>query len=427
MEIKIEPRKSVKGEIEAPGDKSISHRAIMLSAIARGKTRVTNFLAGSDCLATADCFKKLGAEIEIEKEQILIEGKGLQGLKGYNGELYAANSGTTARLISGILSGQKFKSVISGDDSLCGRPMNRIIKPLRLMGALVSAREDNFCPLTIYGGNLKGIDYTLPVASAQVKSCLLLAGLYAEGETVVRESLPSRNHTELMLKALGADISFSGGAATVRGGGELKSIGEITVPGDISSAAYFLVLALISKGGEILIKNVGNNPTRNGIIEVLKKMGGHIEILNERESGAEPYCDIYAKSSRLKGVEVPGDIIPRIIDEIPILSVAAAFAEGTTVIRGAEELKFKESDRLEAIAVEIGKCGAKITKTDDGLIIEGTEEIKGTVYNSRGDHRIAMSAAVAAAFARGESAIQNAECVDISFPEFFRCFWGVTV
>jgi 3-phosphoshikimate 1-carboxyvinyltransferase len=427
MEIKIKPYKSVKGEISAPGDKSISHRAIMLSAISRGKTRVTNFLTGADCLATIDCFKKLGAQIDVGKKQITIEGKGLYGLKEYGGELYAANSGTTARLICGILSGQNFKSVISGDDSLKSRPMNRIIKPLRLMGARVEAREDNYCPITISGGALKGIEYTLPVASAQVKSCLLLAGLYAEGETVVRESLPSRNHTELMLKALGADISLESGAATVRGGGELNSIESITVPGDISSAAYFIVLALISKGGEILIKNVGVNPTRSGIIEVLKKMGGHIELLNESFDGAEPRCDIYAKASRLKGAEVSGEIIPRIIDEIPILSVAAAYAEGVTVIRGAQELKFKESDRLEAIASEIGKCGAFITKTDDGLIIEGTEDIKGAVYNSRGDHRIAMSAAVAAAFARGESSISNAGCVGISFPEFFNIFKGVLI
>lgn len=419
----IKPFKSVGGALSVSGDKSISHRAVMLSAIAQGSTRITNFLKGADCLATIDCFGKLGADISYENGGVIVSGKGLYGLKQYNGTLDAANSGTTARLICGILSGQKFSSMLSGDSSLQSRPMKRIIQPLRLMGAEISAKDGNYCPISIKGKNLSGIDYTLPVDSAQLKSCLLLAGLYAEGNTVIRENNPSRNHTELMLKALGADIEVSSKVITISGG-ELKAVDYIEVPGDISSAAYFIVLALISGSGELLIKNVGNNPTRNGIIEVLKNMGGHIELLNIK-NGIEPVCDIYVKASKLKGVTVSGGIIPYIIDEIPILSVAAAYAEGTTVISGAEELKYKETDRLEAISAEISKCGVKIIKTDDGLIIEGSEDIKGAEFDSRFDHRIAMSAAVLAAFAKGESVIKNAQCVEISYPHFFEDFFSV--
>lgn len=419
----IKPFKSVGGALSVSGDKSISHRAVMLSAIAQGSTRITNFLKGADCLATIDCFGKLGADISFENGGVIVKGKGLYGLKRYNGTLDAANSGTTARLICGILSGQKFSSMLSGDSSLQSRPMKRIIQPLRLMGAEISAKDGNYCPISIKGKNLSGIDYTLPVDSAQLKSCLLLAGLYAEGNTVIRENNPSRNHTELMLKALGADIEVSSKVITISGG-ELKAVDYIEVPGDISSAAYFIVLALISGSGELLIKNVGNNLTRNGIIEVLKNMGGHIELLNIK-NGIEPVCDIYVKASKLKGVTVSGGIIPYIIDEIPILSVAAAYAEGTTVISGAEELKYKETDRLEAISAEISKCGVKIIKTDDGLIIEGSEDIKGAEFDSRSDHRIAMSAAVLAAFAKGESVIKNAQCVEISYPHFFEDFFSV--
>lgn len=413
----IKIKKTVKGEIFIPGDKSVSHRAVMFGAIAEGNTRVTNFLKGADCLATIDCFQKLGIQIEENKNILTIKGKGLFGLKGCDKELYTANSGTTTRLLSGILSGQNFDSNINGDESIQKRPMKRIIEPLRLMGADISAVNDNLCPLKIKGKKLKGIDYTLPVASAQLKSCIMFAGLYAEDTTIIREKHKSRNHTELMLKAFGGNIVTEKNDVFVKG--SFLKARDVAVPSDISSAAYFMVLTLISNGGELLIKNIGVNPTRTGIIDVLKEMGGHIELLNISED-IEPVCDIYVKASKLKGVNIGGEIIPRLIDELPILSVAAAYAEGKTVISGAQELKFKESNRIKTIVEEIGKCGAVFTETEDGLIIEGTDNIKGAVYNSYNDHRIAMSAAVAATFANSESKIIDAECVFVSYPGFYE-------
>jgi 3-phosphoshikimate 1-carboxyvinyltransferase len=414
----IKPAKTVKGEITPPGDKSISHRAVMLGALAEGETRITNFLNGEDCIATVNCFKKLGIEIQNSGLTVTVKGKGLYGLKESGSLLYTANSGTTTRLLSGILAGQNFESVIDGDESIKKRPMNRIIAPLQNMGAQITS-NNGCCPLKIKGGKLKGIDYQMPVASAQVKSCLLLAGLYADGSTVIREKVKSRDHTEIMLKAFGAEISTDQNSATVK-----KSIlkaRDIDVPGDISSAAFFIVLALISKGGELLIKNVGVNPTRTGIIDVLLNMGGHIELINKRGAGdCEPVADIYVKASRLKGTVIGGEIIPRLIDEIPVLAAAAAYAEGVTVISGAEELKYKETNRIKTIAEEISKCGARFAETQDGLIIEGTDNIKGAEYDARGDHRIAMAAAVAAAFARGESVIKSSASAAVSYPTFFE-------
>jgi 3-phosphoshikimate 1-carboxyvinyltransferase len=414
----IEPKQKVSGQITPPGDKSISHRSVMAGALAEGTTRVKGFLMGADCLATVDCFSRLGVEIEANGDFVKVRGRGLYGLKEYGGVLYTVNSGTTTRILSGILCGQNFPSVIDGDESIRSRPMRRIIEPLRLMNAWISAREDNFCPLHINPSRLKGIDYALPVASAQLKSCLLFAGLYADGHTVVREAAKSRDHTELMLKEFGADIEVFEGGAAIRP--SKLAPADVEVPGDISSASYFIVLALLADEGELLIKNVGVNPTRTGIIDALKEMGGDIELFNHRMLGREPACDIHVRPSRLKGVVIEGDIIPRLIDEIPILSVAAARAEGKMVIKGAGELKFKETNRIKAIAEQLGKCGAKFIETDDGIIIEGEESLKGAAYNSLGDHRIAMSAAVAAAVAEGPSEIEGAECVDVSYPGFFE-------
>ncbi len=415
----IEPKHRVKGQITPPGDKSISHRSIMAAALAEGATRVKGFLMGADCLATIDCFSKLGVEIDAAAgDFVKVRGKGLYGLKEYGGALYTANSGTTTRILSGILCGQSFSSTVDGDESIRRRPMRRIIEPLRLMNASITAREDNYCPIHIKPSKLKGIDYALPVASAQLKSCLLFAGLFAEGQTTIREAVKSRDHTELMLKAFGADIHTFEGGATIRP--SKLTAADVEVPADISSAAYFIVLALLSREGELVIKNVGVNPTRTGIIDALKAMGGRIELFNNRMAGNEPVCDIHVMPSKLKGITIEGEIIPRLIDEIPIISVAAARAEGKTVIRGAAELKYKETDRIKAIAEQLGKCGAKFTQTDDGLIIEGAESLAGADYRSLNDHRIAMSAAVAAAVAKGPSAIEGAECVDVSYPGFFE-------
>lgn len=423
MDSIIKNAKSVSGEITVSKDKSISHRAVMLGALAKGKTVIKNFLFGADCIATIDCFKKLGINIEQNNDTLCVNGKGLYGLNKYNDVLYTANSGTTTRLLSGILAGQNFSSTINGDQSIQKRPMQRIIKPLRLMGAKINANNDNYCPLQITGGNLKAIDYLLPVASAQLKSCIIFAGLYANGITTIKEKAKSRDHTELMLKAFEGNITVNDNIITIKP--KQLTAREITVPGDISSAAYFIVLTLISKNGELLIKNVGVNPTRTGIIDVLKQMGGYIEFLNCKND-IEPVCDIYVKASKLKGVKFGGEIIPRLIDEIPILSVAAAFAEGQTTIYGAEELKFKESNRIKTIVQEFSKCGAEFTETNDGIIINGTENIKNAVYNSHNDHRIAMSAAILATFANGKSTIKNSECVSISYPQFFEHLDKVT-
>lgn len=424
MEFKVNTAKTIRGEISVLGDKSISHRAVMLGAVSNGKTRISNFLAGEDCLATIDCFQKMGIDIKRSNDKVIIQGKGLSGLNKYDGVLYTANSGTTTRLISGILSGQNFLSTVSGDSSIQKRPMKRIIQPLRLMGADIKAKDDNFCPLFINGKKLKGIDYTLPVASAQLKSCIMLAGMYAEGTTVVRENVQSRNHTELMLKAFGGDVKVINNDVYVKPAQLIAR--DVAIPSDISSAAFFIVLTLISKGGELLIKNVGVNPTRTGIIDVLKDMGGHIELVNIRND-IEPVCDIFVRASNLKGTNIGSAIIPRLIDEIPVLAVAAAYAEGKTIISGAEELKFKESNRISTIVNEIGKCGAIFTETGDGMIIEGTDNIKGAVYNTYGDHRIAMAAAVCGTFANGISQINDAECVSVSYPGFFDVLKSITL
>ena len=411
---------SLKGEVAIPGDKSISHRAVMFGSLAEGTTEVTNFLQGADCLSTISCFRKLGIEIENTSQRILIHGKGLHGLTAPSDTLDTGNSGTTTRLISGILAGQRFTTVLNGDASIQTRPMKRIMTPLSMMGADITSLKGNDCaPLRICGGQLHGIAYTSPVASAQVKSCILLAGLYADAPTSVLEPVLSRNHTELMLAGFGAHITSSCTTATIEPEPDLNGM-KIEVPGDISSAAYFLAAGLMIPNSEIMIKNVGINPTRDGILRVAKEMGGNITILNEKTSGGEPTCDLLVRSSSLKGVTIGGEIIPTLIDEIPMIAVMACFAEGITTIKDAQELKVKESNRIDTVVTNLKAMGAHIEATDDGMIIEGGYPLHGAVIDSHLDHRIAMSFAVGALGADGETTIEGADCVKISYPEFYQ-------
>lgn len=411
---------SLKGEVSIPGDKSISHRAVMFGSLAEGTTEVTNFLQGADCLSTISCFRKLGIEIENTSQRILIHGKGLHGLTEPSDTLDTGNSGTTTRLISGILAGQRFTTILNGDASIQTRPMKRIITPLSMMGADITSLKGNDCaPLRICGGQLHGIAYKSPVASAQVKSCVLLAGLYADAPTSVTEPVLSRNHTELMLAGFGAHVASSGTTATIEPEPDLNGM-KIEVPGDISSAACFLAAGLMIPNSEILIKNVGINPTRDGILRVAKEMGGDITILNEKTSGGEPTCDLLVRSSSLKGVTIGGKIIPTLIDEIPMIAVMACFAEGITTIKDAQELKVKESNRIDTVVTNLKAMGAHIEATDDGMIIEGGYPLHGAVIDSHLDHRIAMSFAIGALGADGETRIEGAECVKISYPEFYQ-------
>lgn len=420
----IQPARRLRGEITIPGDKSISHRAVMFGSLARGTTKITHFLNGADCLATIDCFRQMGISIEQEQERVLVHGKGLRGLTDPSAQLYTGNSGTTTRLLSGILSGQSFTSVMSGDESLNTRPMNRIIAPLSQMGANITSIHENGCaPLRISPKSLHGISYQSPVASAQVKSAILLAGLYAEGETSVTEPALSRNHTELMLSEFGASIRSSiqeNGTATavIQPCDELYAQ-SICVPGDISSAAYFIAAALLVPDAELLIKNVGINPTRAGFLEVCLAMGADITLLNESAEGGEPHADLLVKSSNLKGTTIQGNLIPTLIDEIPMIAVMAAFAEGTTVIQDAAELKVKETNRIDTVTCNLKAMGAKITPTEDGMIIEGGAGLNGAEIRSFLDHRIAMAFSIAGLASQGETIIQESQCVDVSYPSFF--------
>jgi len=412
--------KSLKGEITVPGDKSISHRGVMFGAISEGITELTGFLDGADCRSTISCFKAMGIDITQEHDHVVIHGKGLKGLSAPSKMLDVGNSGTTTRLISGILAGQKFISSLNGDESIQKRPMGRIITPLTSMGAHIKSIKDNGCaPLEIGGAPLHAIHYDSPVASAQVKSCILLAGLYADGVTSVTEPVISRNHTELMLKGFGADIKSEGLTASIVGGPKL--IGQkITVPGDISSAAYFIVAGLICPNADLLIKNVNTNPTRAGIIQVAKNMGGNIELLNERIVSGEPVADIHVSSSDLHGCEVSGEIIPTLIDELPVIAVMAACANGTTVIKDAAELKVKESDRIATVTENLKNMGCDITPTEDGMIIVGGNPLHGTLISTYKDHRIAMSFAIAGLVADGETSFDDEGCCVISYPDFFK-------
>ncbi len=421
----IKYKHPLKGEITVPGDKSISHRAVMFGALAQGTTEVTNFLQGADCLSTIDCFRRLGIEIENTPEKILVHGKGLHGLQKPDSILNVGNSGTTTRLISGILAGQTFETTLTGDESIQSRPMKRIMDPLLMMGADISSLYGNHCaPLRIAGAKLHGISYHSKVASAQVKSCILLAGLYAEGLTSVTEPTISRNHTELMLRGFGADITLEGKTAQIQP--EPTLIGQkIEVPGDISSAAYFIAAGLIVPGSEILIKNVGINPTRDGILRVCLEMGADLTLLNEREHSGEPVADILVRHSNLKAVTIGGEIIPTLIDELPIIAVMACFASGTTIIKDAAELKVKESDRIAVMTEQLSRMGAHITATEDGMIIEGGYPLRGATIDTALDHRIAMSFAIAALAAEGETRLKNADCVKISYPDFYESLFNL--
>lgn len=410
----------LRGELEIPGDKSISHRAIMFGSLAKGTTEVTHFLQGADCLSTISCFKKLGIEIENTPDKILIRGKGLHGLSAPTDILDCGNSGTTTRLISGILCGQNFTSTLTGDSSIQKRPMKRIMEPLSRMGADISSIYGNNCaPLTIKGSKLKGIHYHSPIASAQVKSAILLAGLYAEGETRVTEPYISRNHSEIMLSYFGANIRTEDTTAILLPEPILEGQ-KIAVPGDISSAAYFIAAGLLVPGSEILLKNVGINPTRDGILRVAKEMGGNIELLNINTDNGEPTADLLVKSSSLKGITIGGEIIPTLIDEIPIIAIIAVFAKGTTVIKDAAELKVKESNRIQVMVDNLKAMGADIESTEDGMIIHGGKDLHGAIIDSHKDHRIAMSFAIASLLADGHMTILDRNCVDISFPSFYE-------
>ena len=415
--MQIQPCGPLHGEITVPGDKSISHRAVMLGALANGTTHITGFLMGEDCLSTIDCFRKMGVSIDVSDKEVVVEGVGLHGLTAPECELYTGNSGTTTRLLSGILAGQSFTSTMNGDATIQRRPMGRVMKPLREMGASIEGKDDNFCPLTMHPSELHGIEYRLPVASAQLKSAILLAGLYAEGQTTVIEPAPSRDHTERMFRALGVEIETNGNAITLNPPEDLHAV-DIAVPSDISSAAYFLVAGAIVPGSKLTIKNVGVNPTRTGIIDVLRDMGADITESNFREE-AEPVCDLTVRYSRLHGTEIGGAIIPRLIDELPVIAVAAAFAEGETVIRDAQELKVKESNRIASMVAELSKAGVDVEETDDGMIVRGGEKPHGASFETYKDHRIAMSLAILGLAAEGASRIDEPEVVAISYPDFF--------
>lgn len=418
--IELSKARAFKGEFSPPPDKSISHRAVMFSSLAKGTSTVGNFLRANDTLSTVNAFRGLGIDIIDEGPTLTIHGRGLRGLSEPSDVIDCGNSGTTIRLLSGVLSGNPFFSVLTGDSSLRTRPMGRVIKPLTHMGALIIARDnDRYPPLAIKGGNLKPVTYIMPVASAQVKSSLMLAGLYAEGDTEIVEPVRSRDHSEKMLPAFGAEIIVEGLRIIVKGGRELRAL-NTHVPGDFSSAAFFIVAALLIPGAEIIARNVGLNPTRTGLLEVLKNMGASIEISNVHDVSGEPVGDIYCKGKvALKAVSISGDIIPSLIDEFPVLCVAASLAEGTTLIKGAQELRVKESDRINTIASELRKMGVEIEEYPDGLSIRGAERLRGAEVESHGDHRIAMSMAVAALVAEGKTVINNASAVDVSFPGFF--------
>lgn len=418
----------LRGEVNIPGDKSISHRCIMFGSIASGTTEISNFLQGADCLATINCFRKMGIEIENQPEKIIVHGKGLHGLTAPTEILDVGNSGTTTRLISGILVGQPFESKLSGDNSLNSRPMKRIMEPLTRMGGHISSILRNGCaPLYIAPGKLHGIHYDSPVASAQVKSSILLAGLYADGETSVTEPSLSRNHTELMLKEFGADIrsqydlNTSKATAFIRPCSELYGQ-KIMVPGDISSAAYFIAAGLLVPNSEILIKNTGINATRAGILKVCEDMGANITLLNERTEGGEAIADILVRTSKLHGTTISGDIIPTLIDEIPIIAIMAAAAEGTTIIKDAAELKVKETNRIETVVDNLKAMGCDIIATDDGMIIHGGRPLHGATIHTLLDHRIAMAFSIAALIAEDTTRILDSKCVDVSYPTFYDSF-----
>ena len=422
--MEIKKQTNLRGTLTVPGDKSISHRAVMFGSLAKGTTRISHFLEGADCLSTITCFRKMGIDIERNASEIMVHGKGLHGLSAPDSILDVGNSGTTTRLISGILAGQNFISELDGDDSIRTRPMKRSMTPLTSRGADIVSKQDNGCvPLVIHGKTLHGIHYDSPVASAQVKSCVLLAGMYADGITSVTEPFLSRNHTEIMLNYFGAKVTSEGTTASIVPEPTLNGR-EIQVPGDISSAAYFIAAGLLTPGSEILLKNVGINPTRAGILKVCMDMGADITLFNESTEG-EPTADLLIRTSSLKGTTIEGGIIPTLIDEIPMIAVMAAFADGTTVIRDARELKVKESDRITVMVDNLKRMGADIEGTEDGMIIHGGRPLHGATIDSHLDHRVAMSFAVAGTICDGTVDILNGDCVKISYPEFYNDLYSL--
>lgn len=424
MVLKISAKNNLRGVIKLPGDKSISHRAIMLGAIAQGKTEIKNLLEAEDLFSTISCFRRLGIKIEKTRGRWIIQGQGLKGLSEPEDVLNAFNSGTTMRLILGILSAQEFYSVITGDRYLRVRPMQRVVKPLRLMGANIWGKDEgNYPPLSIKGGRLKAITYHLPLPSAQVKSCLLLAGLYAQGETKVIEKVKSRNHTEKMLNAFGAKIKVKRKEISIQRG-ELRGA-KIIIPGDLSAAAFFIGAGLITKDSKVTLSDVGVNPTRSGCLGLFQKMGGGISLFNQREYSQEPVADIEVRTSNLKGVNISSSIIPSLIDELPLIAVVATQAEGETKISGAKELRVKETDRIKAIISELRKMGAEIEEEPSGMIIKGRQRLKGARVKSFGDHRMAMSLAIAGLIAKGTTIIEDADCIATSFPEFEKTLEGM--
>mgnify|MGYP000948399463 CR=1 FL=1 len=415
----IKPLKRISGAFDLPGDKSITHRAIMFNAIAEGEAKIHNALLGEDCLATIECMKKLGAKIGVEDDIVTVVGA--KKIKSGQ-ELYVGNSGTTMRLLAGLLCGFGVNAELDGDESIRKRPMNRIIEPLTLMGAKITSQEGGLAPLKIKGSDLKGIEYTMPVASAQVKSSIILAGLNAQTPTTIFEPVKTRNHTELMLTAQSADVKIRKNKIAVSKS-SLKSV-DVYVPGDISSASYLMVLATVLKGSGIVLKNVGVNPTRTGIIDIIKFCGGKITTLNRRRTGEEPVADMLIQSAdNLKPFVIGGDMIPRLIDEIPILAVLACFAEGTSVIKDAKELKIKESNRIDSTVNMLKSMGARVEATEDGMVIYGTGVIMGGKEIDAGlDHRLAMSAAIAGAVSLDGVKIKNAQIADVSYPDFYKIF-----
>ncbi len=412
---------TVNGEYEPPGDKSISHRAVMFGALAEGKSRFENFLTADDCLRTVNAFQAMGIPISLETRTraLEIEGKGLQGLKAPSQELDLGNSGTTMRLLLGILAGQRFEAVLTGDDSLRSRPMKRVTKPLKQMGAQIKGKDDaNYAPLTIHGGKLKGIEFENDLASAQVKSAILLAGLYAEGKTRVFEKIPSRDHTERFLKAAKAPFQKEGEWLSVQKASRLAPL-QAKLAGDFSSAAFFITAAAMLEESRLLVKNVGLNPTRTGLVRILKRMGASIEAKVKEES-LEPLGEIQVTGKRLKGVRIAPEEVPSVIDELPVLMVACALAEGESLISGASELRVKETDRIHSMAVGLNSLGGKVKELPDGCLIEGIKTLHGGEIDSFGDHRTAMAFAIANLASEGEVTLRDTDCIKTSYPSFFK-------
>jgi 3-phosphoshikimate 1-carboxyvinyltransferase len=419
--IRVTPALKLRGDFQLPGDKSISHRSAMFAALGDGASRIHNYSSAQDCQNTLDCLAALGVSIRRAPDGIEIQGAGLNGLSQSQHPLDVGNSGTTIRLLSGILAGQKFTTVISGDESIERRPMKRVIEPLTLMGARIEARENNFAPLRLSGGDLKAIAYQPPVASAQVKSCVLLAGLFADGVTTVIEPAPTRNHTELMLRECGATVQSEGERISLRCHQSLRPLGDYTVAGDLSSAAFFIVAGLIAPNAEFHLRQIGANPSRIALVDALRQIGGEIEVQQARTVHGEPVVDFVAASSKLRGnLNLSGAVIANLIDEIPILAVAATQLEGTLTIHDARELRVKESDRISAIVTNLRRMGVAVEEFDDGLQLSGPQRLRGARIESYGDHRIAMAFAIAGLIAEGETEIAGAEAASVSLPEFYQ-------